>query len=157
MSANPSRYRGSHTYLVEEGEWRGWATSAGDPFNDLAGPFYHRATAGGMPVCAMRVKDKHINGGGTLHGGAIMAFADYCLYVFAASLGDQAAVTVSLHGDYMGAVFEGQLLECTGEVVRKTRSMTFLRGLMTTAEGTVFSFSGVLKVKASKVLSAPGL
>jgi uncharacterized protein (TIGR00369 family) len=145
MDAAAPAQGGSRSFLIEDGEWKGWFGSAGDPFNDHAGPFFHRRAADGSVVCAMRVGPQHINGGGVMHGGAIMTFADYCLYAFAASLDDGAAVTVSLHGDYLGAVPEGAIVECTGEVVRKTRSMTFLRGLMTSDGAAVFSFSGVLK------------
>ncbi|HQR03631.1 MAG: PaaI family thioesterase [Proteobacteria bacterium] len=150
MNENTSHLRASHARLIETGEWSGWTTSAGDPFNDHAGPFYHRTTGTGEPLCAMRIEAKHVNGGGTLHGGAMMTFADYCLFVFATALGNQAAVTVTLHGEYLGPAFEGDLLECTGEVMRRTRSMIFLRGLMTTTDGPVFSFSGVLKIKSAR-------
>jgi acyl-coenzyme A thioesterase PaaI-like protein len=146
---NPAPTRGR--YRVEEGEWAGWHGSKDDPFNDHAGPYFHRIREDGSALCAMRVEPHHLNGGGMLHGGAIMAFADHCLYVFAGAMGDQASVTVSLHGDYLGGVPPGAVVECTGEVTRQTRSMTFLRGLMTCDRSPVFSFSGVLKRKAPRL------
>lgn len=135
----------SQRILVEEGDWRGWFYSTGDAFNAHAGPFYYRQREDGTPLCAMRVEDRHLNGGGMMHGGAIMTFADYCLYVFAAALGDARMVTVSLGGEFVGAVPPGAMVECTGEVIRSTRSMVFLRGLMTAQGAPVYSFSGVLK------------
>lgn len=137
--------RGSQHIPVEDGEWKGWHYSTGDAFNAHVGPFYHRLREDGAPVCAMRVEARHLNGGGMMHGGALMTFADYCLYVFAATLGDPHMVTVSFSSDFVGAVPPGAVVECTGEVIRSTRSMVFVRGLMTVESETVFSFSGVLK------------
>ena len=136
---------GSQRVPVEDGEWRGWYYSTGDAFNAHAGPFYYRLQEDGTPVCAMRVEARHLNGGGVLHGGAIMTFADYSLYVFAAALGEARMVTVSFSGEFVGAVQEGAVVECTGEVIRSTGSMIFLRGLMKTDGAPVFNFSGVLK------------
>lgn len=136
---------GSQRVLVKDGEWQGWYYSTGDAFNAHVGPFYYREREDGTPVCAMRVEARHLNGGGMMHGGALMTFADYCLYVFGATLGDPHMVTVSFNGEFVGAVQEGAVVECTGEVIRGTRSMVFLRGLMAVGDETVFSFSGVLK------------
>lgn len=155
---------GSQAYETA-GDWAGWLASEGDPFNDHAGPFFHRMDDTGHAECAMRVESKHINGGGTLHGGAMMTFADYCLYAFSATLGNGHAVTVSLQGDYLGVVPLGALLVCRGEVTKRTRSMAFVRGLMSVDNSPVFSFSGVLKVRsphpsaaqATTLTSAAGL
>lgn len=137
--ANPQRI------LVTEGEWQGWHYSTGDAFNAHVGPFYYRDLEDGTRVCAMRAEPRHLNGGGMMHGGALMTFADYCLYAFAATLGDPNMVTVTFQSDFVGAVPPGAVVKCTGEVVRNTRSMVFVRGLMTVEGETVFSFSGILK------------
>ena len=145
MDNDTNQPAGSQRVLVEDGDWRGWFYSTGDAFNAHVGPFYYRLRDDGTPVCATRVEARHLNGGGMMHGGAMMTFADYCLYVFGATLGDPYMVTVSFNGEFVGAVQEGAVVECTGEVIRSTRSMVFLRGLMTTNGEAVFSFSGVLK------------
>lgn len=136
---------GSGVRFLAEGDWEGWSSSAGDPFNDLAGPFYVRPEQDGTVTCAMQVQPKHLNGGGMMHGGAMMTFADFCLYAFAGSLGDAGGVTLTLNGDYIGAVPQGSIVECTGEVLRRTGSMIFVRGVMRTDGAVVFTFSGVLK------------
>jgi len=38
----------------------------------------------GQIRCAFRVEKKHLNGMSNVHGGAFMAFADYCLFAMAA-------------------------------------------------------------------------
>lgn len=145
MNSDTHNSEDSQRILVTEGEWQGWYYSTGDAFNAHVGPFYYREQDDGSRVCAMRVEPRHLNGGGMMHGGALMTFADYCLYVFGATLGDPYMVTVSFSSDFVGAVPPGAIVECTGEVIRNTRSMVFVRGLMTANGETVFSFSGVLK------------
>jgi len=129
------------------GEWAGWSFyPGGDPFEDLAGPFYFRKGADGRPVCAFRAGDKHMNGGNFMHGGCIMTFADFCLFVFAQeAITDSHSVTATFNGEFVGSVPNGALVECTGEVVKAGRSLVFLRGLITTGAEPVMSFSATLK------------
>jgi acyl-coenzyme A thioesterase PaaI-like protein len=132
---------------VTEGEWAGWSCyPGGDPFEDLAGPFYYRIAENGRPVCAFRAEPKHMNGGQFLHGGCVMTFADFCLFVIARDvLGDSHSVTATFNGEFVGTAHVGDLVECTGEVVKAGRSMIFVRGLITHGRDPVMSFSAVLK------------
>ncbi|MET0295395.1 MAG: PaaI family thioesterase [Phenylobacterium sp.] len=132
---------------VSEGEWAGWMIYRGvDPFEDASGPFYWRREAEATVRCAFRAERKHMNGLGFMHGGAIMTFADYCLFVIAGdAMEDRAAVTATFNGEFVGSVPEGALVECRGEVVKATRSMLFVRGLITTGDEPVMSFSAALK------------
>jgi acyl-coenzyme A thioesterase PaaI-like protein len=50
-----------------------------DNFEVNNGPFWHREENGRVR-CVFRVEQKHINGGGAVHGGCLMTFADYCLF-----------------------------------------------------------------------------
>jgi uncharacterized protein (TIGR00369 family) len=136
---------------VAEGEWAGWWIWRGtDPYEDLTGPFYFREEADGKVRCVFRVERKHLNGGGALHGGAIMTFADFCLFAISYPVRKAAEdpdhhVTVSLNGEFVGPAFEGDLVEAIGEVVRAGGSLSFIRGLMETSGKPVMSFSGVVK------------
>jgi len=132
---------------VSEGEWAGWSCyPGGDPFEDLAGPFYWRNEAGGVRRCAFRAETKHMNGGGFLHGGCVMTFADYALFVIGGeAIEGSRAVTATFNGEFVGTAHEGDLVECTGEVVKAGRSMVFLRGLIESKGEPVMSFSAVLK------------
>jgi acyl-coenzyme A thioesterase PaaI-like protein len=130
-----------------EGEWAGWSRHpGGDPFEDLAGPFYHRKREDGVPVCAFRAERKHLNGGGFLHGGLMMTFADFSLFVIAHDvIADARTVTATFNAELVGAVGEGELVECAGEVVKAGRSMVFVRGLVTCRGEPLMSFSATLK------------
>src|SRR5215213_7313872 len=105
---------------VTEGEWAGWCCyPGGDPFEDLAGPFYWRTGEDGRPVCAFRAERRHLNGGGFLHGGCVMTFADFSLFVIAREhLQGVMSVTATFNGEFVGTAHEGDLVECTGEVVK---------------------------------------
>lgn len=137
----------SHLVTVTDGPWAGWNTYVGgDPFEDHAGPYYWKHDPDGRPRCAFRAEPHHMNGGGFMHGGAIMTFADYCLFVIARdALAGRHSVTATFNGEFVGSVPPGALVECTGEVVKAGRSMVFVRGLITTGEEPVMSFSAVIK------------
>jgi acyl-coenzyme A thioesterase PaaI-like protein len=136
----------SKLITVTDGEWAGWqAYPGGDAFEDLTGPFYYRIDEEG-PLCAFRAEAKHMNGGGFLHGGCAMTFADFALFVIARGSIDEArTVTATFNAELVGTAREGDLVECRGEVVKAGRSMVFVRGLITCGEEPVMSFSSVLK------------
>ena len=131
---------------VTEGEWAGWSCyPGGDPFEDLAGTFYFKIDDDG-PVCAFRAERKHLNGGGFLHGGCVMTFADFSLFVIARDVIDgSSTVTATFNCELVGTAFEGDLVECRGEVVKAGRSMVFVRGMITSKGVPLASFSSVLK------------
>ena len=135
---------------VTEGEWAGWSYyPGGDPYEDLAGPFYWKMGDDGVPVSAFRAERKHMNGGMFMHGGCVMTFADFALFVIArADIDGAASVTATFNGELVGTAREGDLVECTGEVVKAGRSMVFVRGIIANASRDgepMMSFSAVLK------------
>ena len=136
--------------VVTEGAWAGWNYyPGGDPFEDLAGPFYCRIDERGERVCAFRAEAKHMNGGKFMHGGCVMTFADFALFWLAREAIDgQSSVTATFNCELVGTAREGDLVECRGEVVKAGRSMVFLRGLIVNASAggePMASFSSVLK------------
>ncbi len=131
---------------VSEGQWAGWRTWDGDPFETQSGPYYFRVEDDGTTRCAFRAERKHMNGGGFMHGGCMLTFADFALFALAHEhLEGSHAVTVSLNGEFIGPAHEGDLIEATGEVVKAGKSMVFIRGLVSTGGAPMLSFSGVIK------------
>lgn len=140
MSETPSGMR-----RIEDGEWAGWSTWQSDSFEQLAGPFYERVDENG-PVCAFRAEQKHLNGGGMVHGGCLQTFADSALFTIAhKDLAGYRAVTLNLAGDFLDAAQLGELIEARGEVTRAGRSTVFVRGLVTANGRPVLSFSGIIR------------
>lgn len=133
--------------LVEAGPWAGWRYfGVADPFEAITGPYYFRVDPGAGVRCAFRAEPKHMNGGGFMHGGCIMTFADFALFMIAEHAAPGVrGVTATLNGEFSGSVRPGDLVEATGEVTKAGRSLIFARGLITTASRPVMSFSGVIK------------
>jgi acyl-coenzyme A thioesterase PaaI-like protein len=132
-------------HVETSGEFAGWRTWSRDNFETHNGPFYHRMDDEGRICCAFRVDKKHLNGMRNVHGGAFMAFADYCLFAMAAPVLEGPGVTVSFACEFLDAAREGELVECDGEIMRAGGSMIFLRGLLRSGERSLFTFSGTIK------------
>lgn len=127
-------------------ELAGWEHWPGDePFENMAGPFFYKRTADGV-VSAFKVEPKHLNGGNAIHGGMLMTFADYALFTIALNELDEAGgVTISLNGEFVAAGPPSGLVYASGDVVRSTGSMVFVRGLVKADDTTLLSFSGIVK------------
>jgi acyl-coenzyme A thioesterase PaaI-like protein len=132
-------------HVGTEGEFKGWRTWSRDNFETSNGPFWHRMDDQGRVHCAFRVESKHLNGMGNVHGGAFMAFADYCLFAMASPVLEGPGVTVSFACEFLDAARQGELIEGRGEITRAGGSMIFLRGLLHSGARPLFSFSGTLK------------
>ena len=131
---------------VETGPWAGWYSWAGtDPFEDATGPFYLRRDEQGI-VTGFMPGATNLNGHGIVHGGCLMTFADFSLFMFAAADGHNVGgVTVSMNSEFIGAAEPGVLLEARGELLGGGRSLAFVRGVITAGTRRILSFSGTIK------------
>lgn len=134
----------SHHDLEERG-YRTWGTP--DAFEDYIGPFYFKKMEDGSYHCAFVSEEKHLNGGGMLHGGMLMSYADFALFAIARDHLDMdgMAVTVSMNSEFISAGPVDAVIEATGEVTRATRSLIFARGRIFCGDTTVMTFSGIMK------------
>ena len=132
---------------VTEGPWAGWYTwgEGADPYEQLTGPYYLREEADQSVLCGFTPERKNLNGGGAVHGGALMTYADFALFAHARTWALGHYVTVQFESQFVGAGVEGVPIYSRGEVVRQTRSMLFVRGVMKQVDRTIFAFSGILK------------
>jgi uncharacterized protein (TIGR00369 family) len=131
---------------VTSGEWAGWNTYGDEPFEDHAGPFYVRLDENRRVVCAFRADKHHMNGGGFMHGGCLMTFADYSIFLIARdALAGHGSVTASMNSEFVDAGREGELIECRGEVVRAGASLVFVRGMITAGGRPLLNFSSIIK------------
>src|SRR3954468_23402704 len=133
-----------------------------DPFEDHTGPFYFRiegdATRAGSVHCALPTAERHGNYAGGVHGGAILAFADYALCLVAGRAADGGtntsfAMTVSIAVEFLSAGQVGAPLEATGEPLQVTGRLAFARGSVTQQGKTIALWSGVVRhVARTKVM-----
>jgi uncharacterized protein (TIGR00369 family) len=138
---------------VTDGEWAGWYIyQPSDAFEDHTGPFYCRVEDQAL-VCGFRPGAKNCNAGGNVHGGSLMTFADYALFMIAGGMNNEIhGVTVTCNCEFVNAAVPGELLVARGEVVRAGLSMVFVRGIIYDADDAassgmrpVLAFSGSIK------------
>jgi len=133
---------------LSDGDWAGWSTWTGsEPFEEFVGPFYARRDPDGRMICGCRAEPKTLNGSGTVHGGALMTFADYSLFLIAYDvLRGLGSVTVTLQGEFLAGAAASARLISRGEVLKAGRSLLFVRGVVEAEDAPVLSFSGVVKI-----------
>ena len=146
MSEDQAVSFGDRLKLVNEGEFAGWKMWHSDAFEQRAGPFYERHDGEGRGTCAFRAEPRHMNGGGFMHGGCLLTFADSAIFTFARdALGNNHGVTMNLSGDFLDSARVGELIEATGEVTRAGHKTIFVRGLATADGRPVLSFTAIIK------------
>lgn len=131
---------------IAGGEWDGWYHwEPVDDFEEHVGPFYCRPEGDGI-VCAFMPRRQNRNGGGNIHGGALMTFADYALFMIAGGMDANVhGVTMTMNCDFVGAAEPGRLLTARGDVIRNGLSVTFVRGVIYDQDRAVLAFSGTIK------------
>lgn len=135
---------------IESGEFAGWFTDVHEPYEyESAGPFYYRVDEHG-PVSAFRAQRKHMNADGVVHGGCLMSFADVSLFTIAQGQLSGPGVTVAFNSEFLSGALEGAWIEARGEVLRAGRSLTFVRGLVTSDGTPCMNFSGTIKSRPKK-------
>jgi len=139
------------TIEATDGEFKGWTYWPDEPFEaETAGPFYYRKDEIGH-VAAFRAERKHMNGGGVMHGGCLMTFADFALFAIAHDhMGDGYGLTVAFNSEFLDGPKIGELIEARGEVLRAGRSIVFVRGIVTAEGRPCLNFSGTIKLARAK-------
>lgn len=130
--------------LIETGPWAGWKTWPHDTFETGVGPFYMRTDETGRVVCRFVAEPRHMNGGGFMHGGCFLTFADFACFSIAADVTQGPGVTVNLSGDFLSAARAGDLMEATGEVTRAGGRLIYVRGMVTASGKPALSFTSVI-------------
>lgn len=100
-------------------------------FNLYIGPLYRLPDAenGAVKRFAFVAAEKHMNSGGSLHGGMLMSFLDVAMSRTSRLVtGAPRCSTVSLSADFVGPGRLGDTVEARIRVARRTRTMVFLSG-----------------------------
>lgn len=135
MQANGPLYR-----RVVEG--RGGEPSTGDAAADAA--------AASRVQLGFRLEPRHTNPAGICHGGMMASFCDMLLPVCghhqSPALARRFLSTISLQVDYLAPTPVGAWVQGEAEVLRVTRTLAFLQGLVTADGAPVARASGVFKI-----------
>ena len=117
-----------------------------DPFEIYVGPVFERGAKTARRF-ALRIDERHVNMRGVIHGGMLMTFADLALgqAVWDAT-GNAACVTLGMQTQFLKPARAGEIVEVLPELVRKTRSLVFMRGDFKVGEETIFTAASIWKL-----------
>ena len=134
MSIKPEDYQIASNYR----HWKG------DTAEDYIGPFFFYID-GETPRTAFRIQEHHCNAHNSIHGGVLMAFADYTLCI-GANMGESESVaTVSCSNEFVAPAYQGDLLEAECVVVRRGKSLVSTRCEVRVGDKPILNSSGVIK------------
>lgn len=122
-------------------DYRHWQ---GDKAEDAIGPFFFRME-GDDPRTAFRVEERHCNAHDSVHGGVLMTFADYTLCLGANGGEQQFVATVSCNNEFIAPAQKGDLVLGNGEVIRRGKSIVFVRCELYVGEQVILTSSAVIK------------
>ncbi len=114
------------------------------PAEDDIGPFYYAKDKRGFR-CGFWVRDKNCNGLGTAHGGVLMSFADYAVTMTALNGVKENCATVSFNCNFIASAYKGDWVDAEAEVIKRTRTMCFLKGDLLVKESVIMTFQSVVK------------
>lgn len=129
----------------------GWKHNTGSGFTGRLGPIWMRDVDGDRAI-GLFVADYHCNDyHGALHGGVVMTLADIGLgFGVSRAIAGAPCVTVSLQTQFAASAQLGDFVVCRPEVIRTSKHLVFVRGLITTGETVVASAEGIWKVQAPR-------
>src|ERR1051326_7112563 len=117
-----------------------------DPFEIHLGPVYEAGEKGARRFL-LCVDGRHVNMRGVIHGGMLMTFADLALGQAVWDFTDWApSVTINMQSQFLKPARSGDRIEVLPELVRKTRSLVFVRGDFKVNGETIFSASSIWKL-----------
>jgi uncharacterized protein (TIGR00369 family) len=127
--------------------WWTWDLPPEDRFNATIGKLLVRPEGDGQARCRMFLAKAHSNLGNVAHGGAILTFVDMAMFAggYAAGADIAFSVTLDLSAQFLSPGRIGAPLDCTVELLRETKRLAFMRGLVVQEEESVAAWSGTLR------------
>ncbi len=131
--------------------WWTWDLSDEDRYNATIGKLLVRAEGEGRARCRMFPDKPHSNLGDVVHGGAILTFIDMTMFAGGYAAGGDLgpSVTLDLSAQFLAPARLGVPLDATVEMLRESKRMAVMRGLVEQEGEIVASWSGTLR-KLSK-------
>ncbi len=126
----------------------GWSSEPETGFLGLVGPLWRNRS--GRHRFGFVADPRHANLIGVVQGGMLMTFADRALGILAWESAAAAVVTVSFDMQFVGAGRIGSFITCGGEVVQRTRSIVFMRGLVQDGDRPVGIAQGAWKILSDR-------
>lgn len=116
-------------------------------FNKYVGPVWQSPDKAEF---LLDLRDIHMNGGQSLHGGMAMAMADIVMgRTVHDALEGASALTISLNCDFIGPAKVGERLRGTAKITRRTRSIVFVTSELAVEGRPVLTATGIWKILAA--------
>jgi uncharacterized protein (TIGR00369 family) len=129
--------------------WHRWRLSDPTRYNEaVLGRFLVRRETGDTARCRIMPQRHHTNMGNNIHGGLILGMIDISLFAglfMVRGIDAMASATVDVSTQFIAAGNAGKPLDAVVEVLRETRRLGFLRGLVVQDETIVASFTGTVR------------
>ncbi|MFB9970897.1 PaaI family thioesterase [Pseudoroseomonas cervicalis] len=124
----------------------GWRLAPGNEFLDLVGPLWARKEGDGWAY-GLQTKPHHANGRAIVHGGLLVTLADNALGMTVwEATGRQPAVTMQLNTHFLATAQPGDFIEARAEILRRTRSVVFVRGVLSVGDRPILAADGIWKL-----------
>ncbi len=124
----------------------GWERQQTQAFGEYVGPIYRPIGGDGLTF-GFFADERHGNKRGVTHGGMLATAFDIALGNASwQAAKQQPSATVQLTIQYVGALPLGAFATIRAEVVRATRSLVFVRGVMTAEDRIIATADGVWKI-----------
>ncbi|MEQ1754781.1 MAG: PaaI family thioesterase [Micropepsaceae bacterium] len=118
--------------------------SSNTGFNKYVGPIWQSPDGSEF---LFDVRDVHLNGGATLHGGMAMALADIMMSrTVRNALEGTKAMTISLSCDLVGPSRLGDRVRGIARITRRTRSIVFISSELSVQGTTILTATGIWKI-----------
>jgi len=128
--------------------WYSWGDMPAESFAAQTGRIVFRPDAPGRAVVRMFPEDRHLNLGGSMHGGAVMSFIDMALFSggFCAGMARGHYVTLDMSTRFIARGRSGVPLDAHIRLLKQTPGgLVFIDGHCEQDGDICYSFTGTLK------------
>jgi uncharacterized protein (TIGR00369 family) len=133
--------------------WFHWQMIDATRYNGtVLGKLIVRKESEGIARLRMFPEHRHSNLGGAVHGGTTLGFIDVALFGASRMFGlieAGTAVTLDLSVQFIGAGRINEPLDAEVELLKETRRLLFLRGLVVQGVDRIAAFSGTIRKPTS--------
>jgi acyl-coenzyme A thioesterase PaaI-like protein len=135
--------------------WHSWKLKDESRYNGFLGKLIVRRE-GDLARVRMFPARIHTNLQDAIHGGTTLGFIDVSLFAASRMLGlieAGTSVTLDLSTQFIGAGVASEPLDAEVELLRETRRLIFMRGLVVQGETKVAAFAGTIRKSVGKGLA----
>ena len=128
--------------------WYSWGDMPADSFAAQTGKIIFRPGDPGNAVVRMFPEERHMNLGGSIHGGAVMSFIDMALFSggFSCGMARGHYVTLEMSTKFIARGQAGSPLDAHVHLLKQTPGgLVFITGHCEQDGAVCYSFTGTLK------------